>query len=152
MLVTGVGDEMCWRQLGDVVDGCWRWNVLATTLRCWWRVWPFCHQHSLSRIDYPLINVERQQPKVVTNIEILSLTFKNSHRDKVTTIQLSQDLCSPTSKPYNIYGPYYIGYMIWPISHQKCLCTYNVFERVFSCAESDSRCNLIMRPFYLDYK
>ena len=25
----------------DVGDGCWRRNVLVTTLRCWWRFWPF---------------------------------------------------------------------------------------------------------------
>ena len=25
----------------DVVDGCWWRNVLATTLRCWWRFWAF---------------------------------------------------------------------------------------------------------------
>ena len=25
----------------DVEDGCWRRDVLATTLWCWWRFWPF---------------------------------------------------------------------------------------------------------------
>ena len=25
----------------DVGDGCWRRNLLVTTLRCWWRFWPF---------------------------------------------------------------------------------------------------------------
>ena len=25
----------------DVGDGCWRRNVLVTTIRCWWRFWPF---------------------------------------------------------------------------------------------------------------
>ena len=25
----------------DIGDGCWRRNVLMTTLRCWWRFWPF---------------------------------------------------------------------------------------------------------------
>ena len=25
----------------DVGDGCWRQNVLVTTLRCWWRFWQF---------------------------------------------------------------------------------------------------------------
>ena len=25
----------------DVGDGCWRRNVLTTTLRCWWRFWRF---------------------------------------------------------------------------------------------------------------
>ena len=54
MLVTDDGDEMCWRQLSDVGYGFSR----------------FCHQHSLFL-----------RPKDVTNIEILSLTFKNSHQD-----------------------------------------------------------------------
>ena len=26
--------------LQDVGDGCWRRNVLGTTLRCWWQFWP----------------------------------------------------------------------------------------------------------------
>ena len=72
MLVTDVGDEMCWRQLWDVGDGFVR----------------FCYQHSLSLN----ISVGYQQPKDVTNIENLTLTSKNCHQDKVTNI-----LLSPTS-------------------------------------------------------
>ena len=69
MLVTDVGDEICWRQLCDVGDGFDR----------------FSHQHPLSfniRVGY-------QQPKDVTNIEILSLIFENCNQDKVTKIDLS---------------------------------------------------------------
>ena len=55
-----VRDKMCWRQLCAVGDGFGR----------------FCHQ----------ISVGHQQPKDVTNIEILSLTFENCHQDKVTNI------------------------------------------------------------------
>ena len=60
MLVTDVGDEMCWRPHWDVGDGFRR----------------FFHQHSLSFN----INFGHQQPKDVTNIEILSLTSKNCHQ------------------------------------------------------------------------
>ena len=54
MLVTDVGDEMCLWQLWDVGDG----------FGC------FCRQHPLSLN----ISVGHQQPKDVTNIEILSPT------------------------------------------------------------------------------
>ena len=76
MLVPDVGDEMCRRQLWDVRD----------------RFHRFCHQHPLSFN----ISVEHQQPKSVTNIEVLSLTSKNCHHDKVTntSIHLSLHLCS----------------------------------------------------------
>ena len=53
----------------DVGDGCWRRNVLETTLRCWFEMSPiskFCHQH----------------PKIVTNI-------------KSPTSTRHQHLCSP---------------------------------------------------------
>ena len=68
MLVTDVGDEMCWRQLLDVGDGFGR----------------FCHQHSLSFN----ISVGGQDPNDITDIEILALTFKNCHQDEVTNIRL----------------------------------------------------------------
>ena len=67
LLVTDVGDEICWWQLWDVGFG------------------RFCHQHPLSFN----ISVGHQHPKDVTNIEILSLTCKNYHQDKVTNIYLS---------------------------------------------------------------
>ena len=44
----------------------------------------FCHQHPISFN----ISVGHQHPKDVTNIEILSLTSKNCHQDKVTNIHL----------------------------------------------------------------
>jgi len=59
----------------DVGDGCWRRNVLATTLRCWWRF------KSLSSRLYFLsshISVENQHSKDFTNTEILSPTPRNS--------------------------------------------------------------------------
>ena len=59
--------------------------MLATTLRFWWRFGHFYHQHHLSFN----IGVRRQQPKDVTNIEILSLTSKNCHQDKVTNIYVA---------------------------------------------------------------
>ena len=69
VLVTDVGNEMCWRQLWDVGYDFGR----------------FCHQHSLSFN----ISFWHQQPKDVTNIEILSLTFENCHQDKVTNIYVA---------------------------------------------------------------
>ena len=60
------GDEMCWRQLWDVGDGFGR----------------FCPQHPL----YFIISVGHRQPKDVINIEILSLTSKDCHRDEFTNI------------------------------------------------------------------
>ena len=69
MLVTDVGDELCWRQLLDVDDSFGR----------------FYHQHPL----FFNISVGHQQPKDVTNIEILSLRSKNCHQDNVTNIHLS---------------------------------------------------------------
>ena len=67
----------------DVDDGCWRRNVLATTLRCWWGFGRFCHPLSFN------ISVGHQHPKDLTNIENLSLTSKNSKQDKVNKIHLS---------------------------------------------------------------
>ena len=69
MLVTDVGNEMCWWQLWDVGDAFDR----------------FRHQHPLSFN----ISVGHEHPKIVTNIEILSLASKNCHQDKVTNIDLS---------------------------------------------------------------
>jgi len=42
----------------------------------------YCHQHPLSFN----LSVGYQQPKDITDIEILSHTSKNSHQDKVTNI------------------------------------------------------------------
>ena len=59
MLVTDVGDKICWRHFWDVGNG-FGW---------------FCRQHPLSFS----ISVH-QHPKDVTNIEILSLTPENCHQ------------------------------------------------------------------------
>ena len=69
MLVTDVGDEICWRQLCDVGDGFDR----------------FSHQHS------PSFNTGfgHEQPKDVPNIEILSPTPENCQKHKVMNIDLS---------------------------------------------------------------
>ena len=56
----------------DVGDRRWRRNMLATTLRCWWRVWPFSSQTS-SPLSF-VISVGDQHSKNVTNIETLSPT------------------------------------------------------------------------------
>ena len=56
----------CWPHIKgytDVGDGCWRRNLLVTTLRYWWRFWPvsspiskFCYQH-------PKIAINIKSPK-----------------------------------------------------------------------------------------
>ena len=87
-----VGDELCWWQLLDVDDG----------------FGSLCHQQTLSFN----IGVGHQQPKDVTNIEIMSLTSKNCHQeslvqDKVNSIHLSptstchQNLCSRLPTLFN---------------------------------------------------
>ena len=86
MLVTDSEDEVCLQQLWDVGDGFGR----------------FC-QHLL----YFNISVGHQQPKDVTNIEILSLTSKNCHQDKVTIIYVAHKML--VEKVYkNPKGEYYM--------------------------------------------
>ena len=75
MLVTGLGDEMCWRKLWDVGDGFGR----------------FRHQYPLS---FNII-VGHQHSKDVTNIEILLSTRKNCHQHKVANIDLSPTSMQP---------------------------------------------------------
>ena len=65
MLVTDVGDEMCWRNF----------EMLMTVLAVF--VTNILYLSTLAH------------PKDVTNIKILSLTPKNCHQDKVTNIHLS---------------------------------------------------------------
>ena len=55
----------------DVGDGCWRRNVLMTTIRCSWRFRPFWSPISTIILHW------HQYPKYVTNIEILSTTSLN---------------------------------------------------------------------------
>ena len=68
MLVTDVGDEMCWWQLVDVDD----------------RFGHFGHRHPLSFH----INVRHQHSKHVTRTEILSSTSENFRQLLVTNITL----------------------------------------------------------------
>ena len=53
-------------------------NVLVTTIRCWWRLWPSFY-----------ISVEHQYYKHVTNIEILSTPSQNRHQRWVTNITIT---------------------------------------------------------------
>ena len=66
------------RATSMLVTDVWRWNVLVTTLRCWWQFWPF--SSPTSSIVYG--SVGHQHSKDVINIE-------NSHQHKVTNIHLS---------------------------------------------------------------
>ena len=61
----------------DIGDGCWSRNVLATTLRYWWRFWPFSSTRTSNnqRPKIPSIfNFLNQHSKIVTNIWKLSPT------------------------------------------------------------------------------
>ena len=58
----------------DDGDGCWRPNVLVTSLRCWWPI---------------------QYIVKVTNIMILPPTSQISHRHKITNITISPTSLSP---------------------------------------------------------
>ena len=54
----------------DVGDECWRRNMLVTTIRCWWRFWPFWSPMSTIFLHYcraPTFNWCHQHPKIVTN-------------------------------------------------------------------------------------
>ena len=88
MLVTDVGDKMCWRQLWDVGDGFGRF---------------------FTNILYLLTLVSGQQ-KDVTNFEILSLTSKNNHQDKVTNIHLSPTSMLPKIVMIKSFRQYWFGY------------------------------------------
>ena len=54
----------------DVGDECWRWNMLVTTIRCWWRIWSFGHQHPLS--FYIKVGLIHQKRGVVIAIAIFA--------------------------------------------------------------------------------
>ena len=56
--------------------------------RCWWRILETkCVGDNFEMLFN--ISVGHQQPRDVTNIEVLSLTSKNCHRDKVTNISVA---------------------------------------------------------------
>ena len=82
MLVTDVGDKICWRHFWDVGNG-FGW---------------FCRQHPI----YFSISVH-QHPKDVTNIEILSPTPENCHQHPlVTNIYVAQPSDSVWESPVRI--------------------------------------------------
>ena len=70
----------------NVGDGCWRRNVLVTTIECCDGFGRFCRQHPLSFY----ISVRHQHSKDVTNIPKSSLTLRHQHHDvtKLVTISL----------------------------------------------------------------
>ena len=72
----------------DVGDGCWRQNLLATTLRSWWRFCPCssptsmspsrsaCHRHLCSQKFWPLLSIIlRFQGSLAHHNELMSLTY-----------------------------------------------------------------------------
>ena len=67
----------------NVGDGCWRPNVLVSSLRCWW---PIQYIMKITIIT-----------KQVANIMILPPTSENSHHHKVTNITMSPTSLSPSS-------------------------------------------------------
>ena len=72
--------------------------------RCWWRMLETkCIGDNFEMLVTVLAIFENNRPKDVTNIEILSLTSKNCHQDKVTIYEAdmtrSRDSTSPRSCP-----------------------------------------------------
>ena len=65
----------------DVGDRCWRPNMLATTLRCWWRFWPFSSPTS-SPLSFD-ISIGDLHSKT-------SPTSKLSHQQKVAKLKNCQ--------------------------------------------------------------
>ena len=72
MLVTDVGDQMCWWQVWDVGD---RFRMLVTDSGCWWPIW--------------YIEIITNITKKVANIMILPPTSQISHHHKVTNITVT---------------------------------------------------------------
>ena len=78
----------CWNHGHiDVGDGCLRPNMLATTLRYWWRFQPFCHQNLLTLAsvtinvaDFFVMMVIFQCFKLVTNILDRSTISQTCHQ------------------------------------------------------------------------
>ena len=101
----------------DVGDGCWRRNVFATTLRCWWRFWPIlsptsfifhhkrraptskrCHQYRKSVINtQKFLPKESQKPPIVTNIyHMYPLYLK---------LKLKRNISSECAEPPKFFNP-----------------------------------------------
>ena len=79
----------CWWRILEgyigVGDGCGRRNLLETTLRCWWRFWPFL----LPTFSF-IISIGHQHPKDVTNIKSTrKFSPTECHQQNVTNIRLS---------------------------------------------------------------
>ena len=58
----------------DVGYGCWRQYVLVTTIRCWWRFWPFWSPSSTifsHKRRAPSLIRCHQHPKIVANFKSL---------------------------------------------------------------------------------
>ena len=68
----------------DVGDGCWRRNVLATTLRCGWRFWPFLS---------PTSSIFQHKRRAPTCNQRYSVTYIQ----KLSPSTCHQHLCSPKS-------------------------------------------------------
>ena len=47
----------------DVGDGCWRWSMLLTSLRCWGPKQHFCHQHHCRHKIFSAVVVLVTRPK-----------------------------------------------------------------------------------------
>jgi len=59
----------------DVVDGCWRGNVLVTTMRYWWRFWQFWSPTSTIVLHLrraPTFKICYQHPQILTNLKSLT--------------------------------------------------------------------------------
>jgi len=57
-----------------VGDGRWRQNVLVTTIRCWWRFWPFSSPTNTFFLQYRRARTFQrchQHPQIVTDIHYL---------------------------------------------------------------------------------
>ena len=90
--------QRCWQTLCfngyiAVGDGCWRRNVLVTTLRCWWPFWSFLPPAS-TIFD---TSDGHQDSKDVIMIEIQTPTSKNCHQLQVTNIMMLPTPLSPWS-------------------------------------------------------
>ena len=78
----------------DVGDGCWRPNVLVTSLRCWWPIQDVGDRFRMLVTD--LMHWENHQHnEKVTNIIVLPPTSEISHHHKVIKITMSPTSLSP---------------------------------------------------------
>ena len=102
----------------DVGDGCWRRNMLATTLRCWWRFWPILS--TTSSIFYSSISVGHQKMSPISK-------FCNQHLESVINTK------SPTSNCHQHLCSHLI--IIWLIFWYQ-IKIYYFLEFFFNCMQS----------------